>query len=485
MSKQSEQLEEIALCYRYQEHFIGRYVQIQDAQEGGWIPFGLWPAQEAALEAFALHRLIALLKARQLGLSWLVLARVLWLMLFRPASTCLLFSRRDDEATNLLDQRLRGMAQHLPDFLRPQFKGKNNEHSLQLKNGSTALAFPTTAGDSYTANLVVIDEADLVPDLGRLMRAVKPTVDNGGSLIALSRSDKKKPLSAFKNIYRAAKSGKTPWFPVFLPWSAHPGRNAAWYDTQKKDVLARTGALDDLYEQYPSTDAEALAPSTLDKRIPAVWLTACYAEAAPFDPLPSGAPAIKGLEVFRLPQPGRKYVLGLDPAEGNPTSDDSALEVLDAASGEEVASLSGKFEPSTLGAHADAVGTWFNRAPVMVERNNHGHAVLLWLRDNSKLRRLVGHDGKIGWLSNSKGKALLYDGVAEAFRDGAKDKQTLVHSFVTFNQLASIEGASLLAPEGENEDKADAYALGQVGCAKALQSAEATQSQSHSFASFS
>ncbi len=39
-------------------------------------------------------------------------------MLFRPAATVLLFSKRDDEAVNLLMFRLRGMYQHLPPLLR-------------------------------------------------------------------------------------------------------------------------------------------------------------------------------------------------------------------------------------------------------------------------------------------------------------------------------------------------------------------------------
>jgi hypothetical protein len=42
--------------------------------------------------------------------------------------------------------------------------------------------------------------------------------------------------------------------------------------------------------------------------------------------------------------------IGFDgrPAEGNPSWDDSALVVLDAGTGEEVASLAGKFQPAVL-----------------------------------------------------------------------------------------------------------------------------------------
>ena len=91
----------------------------------------------------------------------------------------------------------------------------------------------------------------------------------------------------------------------------------------------------------------------------------------------------------------------------------------------------------------------------MVERNNHGHAVLGWLRDHSSLRRLHGYDGREGWLSNSKGKTLLYDTVADFFRD----RRTILHSFTTFVELASVEGSTCRAPEGEKDDRADAYAL--------------------------
>jgi hypothetical protein len=156
--------------------------------------------------------------------------------------------------------------------------------------------------------------------------------------------------------------------------------------------------------------------------------------------------------------PGRKYVLGADPAEGNPSSDDSALCVLDVGSGEQAAELAARLGPSDLGFAADRIGHWYNGAGVLCERNNHGHAVLLWLRDNSRLPRLSGLDGNPGWLSTSKGKAQLYADCADAFRDRA----TLLHSFASFTQLSSIEGATLRAPEGQHDDLADAYALAVV-----------------------
>ncbi len=121
-----------------------------------------------------------------------------------------------------------------------------------------------------------------------------------------------------------------------------------------------------------------------------------------------------------------------------------------------MAELAGKFEPSVFADYAYQLARWFNRADVLVERNNHGHAVLLWLRDHGRgLQLLAGHDGQPGWLSSSLGKAQLYDKCAEGF----KNAELTLHSFATYIQVASIDGSTLRAPDGQPDDRADALAL--------------------------
>lgn len=449
---------ELLKCALSPTYFINEYVWIYDAVAEAWIPFKLWQSQVGIIRVFMEFLLVIVLKARQVGLTWLALAWALWKMLFRSAATILIFSRRDDEAIDLLDYRLKGMHAHLPEWMRVQATA-DSKHDWVLANGSRAKALPTTGGDSYTASVVIVDEYDLIQDQKSLMNAVKPTIDNGGQMIVISRSNKKLPQSLFKKTYRAAKAGLTNWVPIFLPWHARPDRSEAWFEEQKRDILSRTQSLDDLHEQYPATDTEALAPRTLDKRIAPLWLEQCYVEQGPLTALPQEAPSIPGLEIFRLPEPRHHYVIGADPAEGNPTSDDSALAVLDRETGEEVATLAGKFQPSTLAGHAHMIGNYFNQADVMVERNNHGHAVILWLDGNSNLSVLDGFDNKPGWHSTTSGKVRLYDATADAFRN----EETILHSFMTYTQLQSIEGATLRAPDNELDDRADAYALALVG----------------------
>ena len=458
-----KQVDELAKCLESPVYFIRKYCKIYDAVAQRWVAFDLWPEQEEVVDKLFNNLLVVILKARQLGLTWLGLSVILWFMLFAPIVSVLIFSRRDDEAVYLLGvERMRGMYKRLPPWMT---HGRSfladADHRWMLSNESVARAFPTTAGDSYTASIVMVDEADLIINLNRLMRSIKPTIDAGGRLWLISRADKTRPGSEFKNIYRASKAGLTDWVHVFLPWSVHPGRDAVWYAAQKADILGRTGSDDDLLEQYPSTDAEALSARKLDKRLPADWLLQCYDERKPLADLPESAPGVPGLVVYRLPRDGDSFVVGIDPAEGNPTSNDSAFVVLDRKTGEEVAKFRGKVQPAVISDYADQVGLWYNEAAVMVERNNHGHAVLLWFDTHSRLLLLLGHDDKPGWLSSARGRTLLFDYGADAFRC----KESIVHSFDVFTQLGSVDGSTLKAPEGQLDDLADAYVLALAGIA--------------------
>ena len=167
------------------------------------------------------------------------------------------------------------------------------------------------------------------------------------------------------------------------------------------------------------------------------------------------SPTWPGLTVWEEPLPTRRYVIGADPAEGNPNSDESAATVLDAESWAQVAELTGKIEPSTFAAYLDELGRWYNNADVMAERNNHGHLLIRELQRLGNLRVLEGYDGRPGWLSTVKGKPLLYGLLADAVRDGA----CTIRGSETAAQLASIEASTLRAPEGLHDDRAVAFAL--------------------------
>lgn len=441
-------------CRQSFPYFVHNYCQLYDATQASWVPFKLWPDQIQVATDLVNYRLNVILKARQLGMTWLVLCYELWRALFHPIFTGLVFSRRETEAIYLMSkQRLRGIYMRLPEWMHVKRVIEDSKLQWQFSNGSVIYGFPTSAGDSYTASFAMVDEADLVPDLDYLMNAVKPTIDGGGGMCLLSRSEKDTPQSTFKRMYRAAKLGQSDWHSIFLPWYSRPERDQKWYEAQKLDSIARTGGLDDLYEQYPATDVEALKAKELQKRFPARWLDQCY---VPMEPLDDEGPFYyHGLRLYRIPKFYETFVISCDPAEGNPTSDDSAAHVFDFETGEECAVLQGKIEPKQFAEYLSELSHYYNDSPILPERNNHGHAVILELQ-NLDQNIVAGQDVRPGWATSQKSKAQMYVHAANAFRD----KQTIIHDEQSYLQLSSIGGDKLEAPEDEMDDMAVSYGLG-------------------------
>lgn len=464
--------EEWTRCSLSRRYFIHNYVKIYKAQpenEAGWIPFYLWPAQRTALRLMEENLLTAYLKARQVGLTWEALAYALHMLLFNYPATVLIFSQRDEDAQYLLDFRLKGMYRHLPRFLQVDGILKNDMHNWRLSNESYAKAFPANRGDSYTAGLVIIDEAGKIEDLDGLMQSTRPTIDGGGKMILVGKANKDVPDHRFHAIYRSGRVEGAAWKSYFIPWHARPGRDQAWYEREKAACLAETFALDSLHENYPATDEEALAPKQKTVRLPFALLEAVFEERQPIE---SGINlGIPGLVVYKEPQLGIEYVATSDTAEGLVNSDDSVTVVAERLTGEEVAIFFGKIPPDVHAAYTYKVCQYYLGGKAMVERQNHGIAFILAFRElvanNHQYeglpamipKLLPGQDGRDGWSSNASGKILMYDSYDELLREAAAAGSKIIHTRLVYEQLSQIQATNLKAPEGRMDDLAVAKAM--------------------------
>jgi hypothetical protein len=447
--------------------FIADCVQIYDKTTARWIPFAPWDCQQESIREFAAGGWFIVLKRRQIGETWIVLALILWLCLVRPVQQAYLFSIGLTEAKDLTDFRLRGMVERLPAWVREAAGGAETlTQSVTFGNGSRIISLPGGSGRSYAATIVFIDEGDYNPNLPDLLAAAEPAVEGGGWMILLSTSDKTKPTSRFKLVYRAAQAGQSRYKPLFYGYGVHPLDTPERYATKAAAVLAETGALDLMHGEYPRTPDEAMAPNQLSARLPTAWLDQCFQPASPLnfaDPslclhgLESEAPYIPGLSVWRLPQVGRRYVLGVDPSEGQPGSHESPIHVLDVDTCEEMAVFPGPTPMHILVGYVVKLAAWYNAAGVLVERNNHGHAVLLWLDSHGQGTFVMnGPDGRPGWLEGNAQKMLLYDLAAKKLREN----ECIIHDQQTKSQLASIEANTLKAPEGLPDDRAMSFVIG-------------------------
>ena len=94
---------EAKYCMEHPAYFVETYVHIEDKDAAELIvPFKLWDGQKKALQAFANDRLIVVLKARQLGFTWLALAEASRLLALNTGRTVVGLSRTEDEAKELV-----------------------------------------------------------------------------------------------------------------------------------------------------------------------------------------------------------------------------------------------------------------------------------------------------------------------------------------------------------------------------------------------
>lgn len=405
----------------------------------GTMPFKPWPAQIRVLWQLAEHQRVIILKARQLGISWIVCWFVLWKCLTLPGQNWLLFSKGQNEANDLI-RRIRALYDRMPGWIRfrlPTMIGPGSRSELAWANGSRVKSMPATknAGISFTASGVVMDEAAHMLWAESLYVSVKPTVDAGGQLIILSTANGVGGL--FHGIWDKAAHGLNTFKTVFLPWWARPGRTKAWYAQVVRD--AKDPKL--VPQEYPANAAEAFLASGRT-RFEQAWITVQVqnsrpkldARAYPADwwkapdwpgPAEGRIPApgtVPGLSVYGLPDPSRRYVVAADVAEGKETQgggerDYCAAAIVDADSYEEMATIHGQWEPDAFATYLMSLGRAYNLAPLVVERNNHGHAVLVTLKLLGYPAIARGHDDAPGWHTNEKTKPQGIDLLAEMLRD--------------------------------------------------------------------
>jgi terminase large subunit-like protein len=85
---------------------------------------------------------------------------------------------------------------------------------------------------------------------------------------------------------------------------------------------------------------------------------------------------------------GRQYILGVDAAGGGSEGDYACVQVIDRESGLQCAELYGHYTPEELASRAARLGREYNDGLLVVERNNHGHAVLAMLERVEQYRNI-------------------------------------------------------------------------------------------------
>lgn len=254
---------EIEYCRDHLEYYVEHYCHIEDKDAEELIqPFILWDMQKKALKEIHESRLNAILKARQLGFSWLVMSYASYILLCWTGRTVIGLSRTEDEAKELV-RRLGVIFRYMPELIAEDgnvpegwsgsvFKATALELTITFPNGPESVfkAFPSSpnAARSFTADLIIFDEWAFQQYAREIWTSAFPVINRpfGGKVIGLSTIDRG---SLFEEIFTDPDNG---FHKIFIPWYADPRRDKEWYENTKRALG------DKITQEYPATIEEAL-----------------------------------------------------------------------------------------------------------------------------------------------------------------------------------------------------------------------------------
>ncbi|MBS1702902.1 MAG: hypothetical protein JST12_14655 [Armatimonadetes bacterium] len=445
------------------------------------------------------------LKARQLGFSTLLEVLLFIDTINTPNTTTVIIAQDDVTATNIFGM-VKLMYESLPGDKKPFAKTASNDKffwPLINSRYEVRTAGTKTAGRSLTINNLHWSEVAFSRYAHDVASAILQAVPKDGNAFLETTANGFGEF--FQQEWTLVENGQSSFNGRFFDWlknseyemdpgSVPPYTEQREIDREQKlrEIYGLTerqlafrrnkrrepGMKDKFVQEYPLSPREAFIASgnpffdnellgdlyELFTKTSDRFVLSELVDLSSF-PLLAEAHRNGELELYGLPVSDRHYVVGADPAEGITTSkltDSCSADVLDHETGEQVATLHGKWDPKTFGRILDQLGRFYNTALLGVERNNHGHAVLVTLIDICEYPNIYEHEEydqrkqstykKPGFPTNQKTRTLGLDTLAT----NLMFNEVLVRSIRTISEMMSfvkLPGGKSGAEKGAHDDK--------------------------------
>lgn len=493
--------------------WIQTFIKIAD-KDGNIVPFILTDEQRKLVENLAHQNIIS--KSRQLGISVVTVALSIRACVVNSNTNCVLISH-NQSSTNAVFDKLKQQFYSLPDWLRPKLI-TNNRQALTFENGSSIVCM--TAGNkdvgrgSTYNGIVHLSEFAFWKDQDRQLKSVMQAVTSSATVIIESTSN---GYNGYSSLFLSAKNGENSFKPFFFNWingrslfkpqydesvklykAQHNGKMLTENDYDEEELqLAKLGmtpeqavwrrdkisisGLDAFHVEYPATPEESfvatgsavvydnakvvklqqalvdrkIAPLKVDKIVGLPQILRTYVQN-------------KSLDIYKVPRVGMKYYIGVDVSEGlGGKHDYSTMFVMD-KDGEQVAEFhNNKVAPFIFADIVNAMGRWYNKALLCVEKASGGHSVIERLRYEHHYGNMVKYKSydefnrtvwQIGYSTNNKTKSLAVNDSREWFDKGMVKivSNNLLEEMKTF---VAEENGAFNAVTGCHDDLVSAFWL--------------------------
>ena len=432
------------------DDFVGFAAKLDILQDdGARVKLRPNPVQ-AAFEEVRTGRDI-ILKPRQIGFTTWELARDVWFFLTRPGARVTVLCKTEDKskAVKELTGKLRVMFEGLASSgIRIEVQNDATDTWLY---GDAALRIVECGGTSAAAGGVGrggtvqrlhVTELAFFQFPQETLTAILPCVPDASDGTEVTvESTANGAAGAFYERYRAAQAGRGEFHPHFVRWTAHPKYQSSVYpnedivpENERETQLAREGCTAGQLKWY-RRKVEDAGQEKVDQEFPSNEETCWLIPGRIFFDKPALNRAlsdcVEPVEVegdFRVWQKavaGEVYIVVGDPAQGT-GGDPSAGVVYNRRTGDHVATLHGQYTPVNFANALAIVASRYNIAMVVVERNNHGHAVIQSLQRGdlptqrkAYPRVYIDERGEPGWNTNQVSRSAALDALEHEVRTGA------------------------------------------------------------------
>lgn len=304
----------------------------------------------------------------------------------------------------------------------------------------------------------------------------------------------------FYEQWKAAIGGDSKLVPIFIPWFIMPkyrmepalpedewdeeeqliiknfskfgvdGRSLRW----RRYAIATKceGRLEKFHQEYPCTPEEAFVSSGLPAFDSLAILDLQSGIATPIRGRMEGSKFVRDytgeLRVWKRPEDGHQYVIGVDCSEGIRGGDYTCAQILDMATLEQVGMVHGLLQPYDFSKLLNEAGRWYNNAIINIEVKNTGWAVqdyMMRLHNYPRFHPWRGkpdqaHRGKVrlwGYDTNTYSRPLLI----EAGRRAINNRLLTIHDAATLMEIKqfSRQDTGIYEAEAGHDDRVLALLL--------------------------
>ncbi|EJG5923165.1 terminase [Salmonella enterica] len=499
-------------------------------EKGELVTFRMRPAQRQLFRN--MHNKNVILKARQLGFSTAIDIYLLDQALFTPHLKCGIVAQDKQAASEIFRTKIAVPFDNLPAWLRASFSvaerrsGASGGYilfghgsSIQVatsfrsgtvqrlhisEHGKICAKYPAKAKEVRTGTLNAVADECIV--------FIESTAEGvGGDFYSMSNRAQEITASGLELSLQDYKFHFYAWWQDPKYSAKVPGsglrltREKATYfaaveqtmnmtltDEQKcwyinKEVEQR----EEMKQEFPSTPQEAFLTSgrrVFDAQCTLSAEAGCIPPLIVYDMEPVTGKKTRAqtlrrgkqdelqrtlmnyLLVWELPDPDEQYAIGADPAEGLEHGDRSSMDVVKKSSGEQVAHWFGHLDAELFACLLAHIGRMYNTAFIGPERNNHGHAVILKLRELYPPRFIyneqhIDQDNdddtpRLGWLTTRQSKPILTEGMKTLLNSGLSGIRW-TGTLSEMNTYVYNARGSMNAQEGCFDDQVMSYCIAQ------------------------